>query len=247
MAIIEVTNLKKSFGSLEVLKNVSFEVKQSEVVAVIGPSGSGKSTMLRSLVHLEEVNGGSIKIGNDYVVKEGRYSGGHQIKEITARMGMVFQHFNLFSHLTVQGNLELAPKLVKGQHTADIRSKSTALLEKVGLTDKMDVYPQHLSGGQKQRVAIARALMMDPEILLFDEPTSALDPELTGEVLEVMKRLAEERMTMVIVTHEMGFAKEVADRVVFMADGQFIESGTPKELFGNPRHERTKAFLNRIL
>lgn len=203
--------------------------------------------MLRSLVHLEEVNGGSIKIGNDYVVKEGRYSGGHQIKEITARMGMVFQHFNLFSHLTVQGNLELAPKLVKGQHTADIRSKSTALLEKVGLTDKMDVYPQHLSGGQKQRVAIARALMMDPEILLFDEPTSALDPELTGEVLEVMKRLAEERMTMVIVTHEMGFAKEVADRVVFMADGQFIESGTPKELFGNPRHERTKAFLNRIL
>ncbi|MDQ0087443.1 polar amino acid transport system ATP-binding protein [Paenibacillus anaericanus] len=246
MAIIEVTNLKKSFGSLEVLKNVSFEVKQSEVVAVIGPSGSGKSTMLRSLVHLEEVNGGSIKIGNDYVVKEGRYSGGHQIKEITARMGMVFQHFNLFPHLTVQGNLELAPKLVKGQHTADIRSKSTALLEKVGLTDKMDVYPQHLSGGQKQRVAIARALMMDPEILLFDEPTSALDPELTGEVLEVMKRLAEERMTMVIVTHEMGFAKEVADRVVFMADGQFIESGTPKELFGNPRHERTKAFLNRI-
>lgn len=247
MAIIEVTNLKKSFGSLEVLKNVSFEVQQSEVVAVIGPSGSGKSTMLRSLVHLEEVNGGSIKIGNDYVVKEGRYSGGHQIKEITARMGMVFQHFNLFPHLTVQGNLELAPKLVKGQHTADIRSKSTALLEKVGLTDKMDVYPQHLSGGQKQRVAIARALMMDPEILLFDEPTSALDPELTGEVLEVMKRLAEERMTMVIVTHEMGFAKEVADRVVFMADGQFIESGTPKELFGNPRHERTKAFLNRIL
>ncbi|RUT46743.1 amino acid ABC transporter ATP-binding protein [Paenibacillus anaericanus] len=247
MAIIEVTNLKKSFGSLEVLKNVSFEVKQSEVVAVIGPSGSGKSTMLRSLVHLEEVNGGSIKIGSDYVVKEGRYSGGHQIKEITARMGMVFQHFNLFPHLTVQGNLELAPKLVKGQHTADIRSKSTALLEKVGLTDKMDVYPQHLSGGQKQRVAIARALMMDPEILLFDEPTSALDPELTGEVLEVMKRLAEERMTMVIVTHEMGFAKEVADRVVFMADGQFIESGTPKELFGNPRHERTKAFLNRIL
>lgn len=247
MAIIEVTNLKKSFGSLEVLKNVSFEVKQSEVVAVIGPSGSGKSTMLRSLVHLEEVNGGSIKIGNDYVVKEGRYSGGHQIKEITARMGMVFQHFNLFPHLTVQDNLELAPKLVKAHHTADIRRKSSALLEKVGLTDKKDVYPQHLSGGQKQRVAIARALMMDPEILLFDEPTSALDPELTGEVLEVMKRLAEERMTMVIVTHEMGFAKEVADRVVFMAEGQFIESGTPKELFGNPRHERTKAFLNRIL
>lgn len=247
MAIIEVTNLKKSFGNLEVLKNVSFEVQQSEVVAVIGPSGSGKSTMLRSLVHLEEVNGGSIKIDNDYIVKEGQYSGGQQIKGITARMGMVFQHFNLFPHLTVQDNLELAPKLVKGRHAAEIRSKSSALLEKVGLSDKKDVYPQHLSGGQKQRVAIARALMMDPEILLFDEPTSALDPELTGEVLEVMKRLAEEQMTMVIVTHEMGFAREVADRVVFMADGQFIESGTPERLFGNPKHERTKSFLNRIL
>ncbi|GGH12431.1 amino acid ABC transporter ATP-binding protein [Paenibacillus segetis] len=247
MAIIEVTNLKKSFGNLEVLKNVSFEVQQSEVVAVIGPSGSGKSTMLRSLVHLEEVNGGSIKIDNDYIVKEGHYSSVQQIKGITARMGMVFQHFNLFPHLTVQDNLELAPKLVKGQPAAALRSKSSALLEKVGLSDKREVYPHHLSGGQKQRVAIARALMMDPEILLFDEPTSALDPELTGEVLEVMKRLAEEQMTMVIVTHEMGFAREVADRVVFMADGQFIESGTPEQLFGHPKHERTKAFLNRIL
>ncbi|MBA9085482.1 polar amino acid transport system ATP-binding protein [Fontibacillus solani] len=247
MAIIEVTNLKKSFGDTEVLKNVSLSVEQSEVVAVIGPSGSGKSTMLRSLAYLEEANGGSIQIGEEYLVKDGKYPSSAKIKQITSRMGMVFQHFNLFPHLNVRDNLELAPKLLKQFSSAEIRSKSSDLLNKVGLLDKADAYPSNLSGGQKQRVAIARALMMSPEILLFDEPTSALDPELTGEVLQVMRQLAEEQMTMVVVTHEMGFAKEVADRVMFMADGEFIESGSPEQMFGNPRHERTKAFLNRVL
>lgn len=246
-AIIEVTNLRKSFGNLEVLKDVSFRVAPSEVVAVIGPSGSGKSTMLRSLAHLEEVDGGSVRIGGEYLVRDGKYAAGPKIKQMTLRMGMVFQHFNLFPHLTVRGNLELAPKLMKKLPPEEIRKKAGELLEKVGLQDKGDIYPANLSGGQKQRVAIARALMMSPEILLFDEPTSALDPELTGEVLQVMRQLAEEAMTMVVVTHEMGFAREVADRVMFMADGEFIESGTPDELFGNPRHERTKAFLNRVL
>ncbi|WP_410771686.1 amino acid ABC transporter ATP-binding protein [Fontibacillus sp. BL9] len=245
--IIEVTNLRKSFGTLEVLKNVSLRVAPSEVVAVIGPSGSGKSTMLRSLAHLEEVNGGSIVIGDKDLVRDGVYPSGAKIREITSRMGMVFQHFNLFPHLTVRANLELAPKLVKQLPAAEIARKASGLLEKVGLQDKGEAYPSNLSGGQKQRVAIARALMMSPEILLFDEPTSALDPELTGEVLQVMRQLAEERMTMVVVTHEMGFAREVADRVMFMADGEFIESGTPEQLFGSPQHERTKLFLNRVL
>ncbi|MEK5479371.1 amino acid ABC transporter ATP-binding protein [Paenibacillus sp. FSL R5-0407] len=245
--IIEVTNMRKSFGKLEVLKDVSFRIAPSEVVAVIGPSGSGKSTMLRSLAHLEEVNGGSIRIGNEELVHNGVYPSGGKIKEITSRMGMVFQHFNLFPHLTVRANLELAPKLMKKYSAEEIRSKASSLLEKVGLQDKGDVYPSNLSGGQKQRVAIARALMMSPEIMLFDEPTSALDPELTGEVLQVMRQLADEQMTMIVVTHEMGFAREVADRVMFMADGEFIESGTPEQLFGSPQHERTKAFLNRVL
>lgn len=247
MPIIEVANLKKSFGDTEVLKNVSLSVEQSEVVAVIGPSGSGKSTMLRSLAHLEEANGGSIQIGEEYLLKDGKYPSSVKIKQITSRMGMVFQHFNLFPHLSVRDNLELAPKLLKQCSSAEIRGKSSDLLRKVGLLDKADAYPSNLSGGQKQRVAIARALMMSPEILLFDEPTSALDPELTGEVLQVMRQLAQEQMTMVVVTHEMGFAKEVADRVMFMADGEFIESGSPEQLFGNPQHERTKAFLDRVL
>ncbi|WP_068787104.1 amino acid ABC transporter ATP-binding protein [Paenibacillus phocaensis] len=246
-AIVEVEHLRKSFGDLEVLKDVTFHVAASEVLAVIGPSGSGKSTMLRALAHLEEIDGGRIRIGGETLADEGRYAAGAKLKEITARMGMVFQHFNLFPHLTVRGNLELAPKLVKGLSAADIRAKSLELLEKVGLSDKAEVYPSNLSGGQKQRVAIARALMMNPEILLFDEPTSALDPELTGEVLQVMKQLAEERMTMIVVTHEMGFAREVADRVIFMADGEIIESGRPEQLFGAPQHERTRSFLQRVL
>ncbi|WP_342506411.1 amino acid ABC transporter ATP-binding protein [Sporosarcina sp. FSL K6-2383] len=247
MAIIEVSNLKKSFGNLEVLKKITFDVHKNDVVAVIGPSGSGKSTMLRSLVHLEEINGGSIQISGDYLVKDGNYAKQQAIKQVTAKMGMVFQHFDLFPHLTVRENLELAPKLTKREPAATIRNRSTELLDKVGLSDKADVYPAKLSGGQKQRVAIARALMMNPEILLFDEPTSALDPELTGEVLEVMKHLAEEHMTMIVVTHEMGFAKEVANRVIFMDNGEIIESGNPTDVLTNPQQERTKAFLNRSL
>lgn len=245
MAIIEVTHVKKSFGQLDVLKDVSFEIQKNEVIAVIGPSGSGKSTMLRSLVHLEEINGGSIKLQDQYLVKDGVYTSSPEIKAITSRMGMVFQHFNLFPHLTVQENLGLAPRHVKKQSKEEVRLNSAALLQKVGLSDKADVYPGNLSGGQKQRVAIARALMMNPDIMLFDEPTSALDPELTGEVLAVIKQLAEEHMTMVIVTHEMSFAKDVADRIIFMDNGQVVESGTPDQIFNQPKAERTREFLIR--
>ncbi|MGF7047024.1 polar amino acid transport system ATP-binding protein [Paenibacillus sp. DS2015] len=245
-SIIEVNKLKKSFGDLEVLTNVSFTVHPGEVVAVIGPSGSGKSTMLRSLVHLEEVTGGSIHIQSEALVEDGKYSSGAKIKSITSRMGMVFQHFNLFPHLNVQDNLELAPKFVKKESSGELRRRSTELLAKVGLEDKAKVYPAKLSGGQKQRVAIARALMMNPDILLFDEPTSALDPELTGEVLRVIKQLAEEHMTMIIVTHEMNFARDVADRVIFMDKGEIAEEGTPEQIFGNPQLTRTKSFLNKV-
>jgi ABC-type polar amino acid transport system, ATPase component len=247
VVLIEVSNLKKSYGKLDVLKQITFDVNKNDVIAVIGPSGSGKSTMLRSLVHLEEIDGGSICISGDYLVKDGIYSKPQEIKRITSKMGMVFQHFNLFPHLTVKENLELAPKLVKKELNAEIERRSTELLKKIGLSDRASAYPAKLSGGQKQRVAIARALMMNPEILLFDEPTSALDPELTGEVLQVMKQLAEEHMTMIVVTHEMGFAKEVANRVIFMDNGEIIESGLPTEIFTNPKFERTKAFLNRSL
>lgn len=244
-SMIEVKQLQKSFGSLDVLKKITFDVKPGEVVAVIGPSGSGKSTMLRSLVHLEEVTGGSIFIQGKPLVKNGKYASGADIRGITAVMGMVFQHFNLFPHLTVRGNLELAPRTLKREDTQDITAKSRELLSKVGLADKAEVYPSMLSGGQKQRVAIARALMLNPDILLFDEPTSALDPELTGEVLRVIRQLAEENMTMIIVTHEMNFARDVADRVFFMDNGEITESGTPEEIFGNPQLERTRTFLYR--
>jgi len=247
VAIIEVSNLTKSYGTVDVLKQITFDVNKNDVIAVIGPSGSGKSTMLRSLIHLEEINGGTIRVAGEDLVKDGVYSKPQQIKRITARMGMVFQHFNLFPHLTVQENLELAPKLVKGEPAADIRKRCAELLDKVGLSERASAYPAKLSGGQKQRVAIARALMMNPDILLFDEPTSALDPELTGEVLQVMKRLAEEHMTMIVVTHEMGFAREVANRVLFIDKGEIIESGDPEQVFTNPRFDRTRAFLNRSL
>lgn len=247
MAIIEVTGLKKSFGTLDVLKQITFDVNQNDVVAVIGPSGSGKSTMLRSLVHLEEINGGTVNVSGQYLVKDGIYSKPQVIKQITSKMGMVFQHFNLFPHLTVKENLEAAPKMLKREPVSVIDARSTELLGKVGLLDRANVHPSKLSGGQKQRVAIARALMLNPEIMLFDEPTSALDPELTGEVLEVMKSLAEEKMTMIIVTHEMGFAREVANRVIFMDNGEIVESSAPDELFTNPKFERTKAFLHRTL
>ncbi|MDQ1234965.1 polar amino acid transport system ATP-binding protein [Paenibacillus sp. SORGH_AS306] len=246
MTMIEVQQLKKSFGDLEVLKGVNFTVEPGEVVAIIGPSGSGKSTMLRSLIHLEEVNSGSILFQGQALVEDGKYTNASQIKKITSRMGMVFQHFNLFPHLTVQQNLELAPKAVKKESVADIRKRSEVILNKVGLLDKANVLPANLSGGQKQRVAIARALMLNPDILLFDEPTSALDPELTGEVLRVMQQLAQEKITMVVVTHEMNFARDVADRVIFMDKGEIAESGTPQQIFENPQLDRTKAFLSRV-
>jgi polar amino acid transport system ATP-binding protein len=247
MSIIEITSLKKSYGNLNVLKQISFNVEKNDVVAVIGPSGSGKSTMLRSLVNLEKIDGGSIVVAGRHLVKDGMYANPQEMKQINAKMGMVFQHFNLFPHLTVTENLELAPRMLKKESTEAIQQRSRELLKKIGLSDRATAYPAKLSGGQKQRVAIARALMMNPEILLFDEPTSALDPELTGEVLQVMKDLAQEHMTMIVVTHEMGFAKEVANRVIFMDNGEIVESGSPDELFTNPQNERTKAFLNRSL
>ena len=247
MALIEVSNIKKSFGPLEVLNNISFEVNKNDVVAIIGPSGSGKSTMLRSMVHLEEINAGSISVSGEYLVKDGVYSPSQELKRITAKMGMVFQHFNLFPHLTVKENLEIAPKMLKRESIEVIQRRSIELLEKTGLSNRAQSFPANLSGGQKQRVAIARALMLNPEILLFDEPTSALDPELTGEVLQVMKDLAQEHMTMIVVTHEMEFAKEVATRAIFMDNGEIIESSHPSQLFTNPQHERTKAFLNRSM
>jgi len=247
MALLEVSNLKKSFGALEVLKTITFNIEKNDVVAVIGPSGSGKSTMLRSLIHLEEINGGSICVDGDYLVRDGLYAKQQDSKKITAKMGMVFQHFNLFPHLTVQQNLEIAPGLLKTESAEAISRHCQDLLQKIGLADKAKAYPANLSGGQKQRVAIARALMMNPQILLFDEPTSALDPELTGEVLKVMKDLAEDQMTMIVVTHEMGFAREVANKVVFMDGGDIIEANDPEAFFTNPKHERTKAFLQRNL
>ncbi|MFF2911921.1 amino acid ABC transporter ATP-binding protein [Paenibacillus sp. NPDC057934] len=242
-SMIEVKELQKSFGNLEVLKKVTFTVDPGETVAVIGPSGSGKSTMLRSLVHLEDVTGGSIIIQGQALVDNGNYAGHAEIRGITAKMGMVFQHFNLFPHLTVRGNLELAPRTLKRENNSEITARSKDLLSKVGLADKADVYPSMLSGGQKQRVAIARALMLNPDILLFDEPTSALDPELTGEVLRVIRQLAEEKMTMIIVTHEMNFARDVSDRVIFMDKGEIAESGTPEQIFGSPKLARTRSFL----
>lgn len=245
MTLIQVSNLKKSFGVQEVLKQITFSINKNEVVAIIGPSGSGKSTLLRSLINLEQIDGGSIVVGDDFLVKEGTYATPADIKKVTSKMGMVFQHFNLFPHLTVKQNLEMAPTLLKTESKQAIENRCNDLLKKVGLTDKANAFPSNLSGGQKQRVAIARALMLNPEILLFDEPTSALDPELTGEVLKVMKDLAEESMTMIVVTHEMGFAREVASSVVFMDGGEIIETNRPDEFFSNPQNERTKAFLNK--
>ncbi|MBY0087792.1 amino acid ABC transporter ATP-binding protein [Brevibacillus sp. M2.1A] len=240
--MIHVENLKKSFGSLEVLKDISTTIQEREVVCVIGPSGSGKSTFLRCLNQLEEVTSGKITIEGMEVT-----SPKVDINKLRERVGMVFQRFNLFPHLTVLENIMLAPKHVKNSERQQNEQKALQLLKKVDLADKRDVYPDRLSGGQQQRVAITRALAMDPHIMLFDEPTSALDPEMVGEVLQVMKDLAKEGMTMVVVTHEMGFAREVADRVIFMDGGYIVEEGTPAELFDNPQHERTKAFLSKVL
>ena len=241
-AKIHVKELKKSFKQLEVLKGVSVDVYEGEVVVVIGPSGSGKSTFLRCLNCLEESSGGEIRIdGVDITDKK------TDINKVREHVGMVFQHFNLFNNMNVLRNLMLAPVDVKKQDKATARQEALAMLARVGLSDKANVYPHQLSGGQKQRVAIARALCMKPDIMLFDEPTSALDPEMVGEVLDVMKHLANDGMTMVIVTHEMGFAREVGDRVLFMDGGLILEEGTPEQIFNNPQNPRTRDFLNKVL
>ena len=245
--MVKMENVQKNFGDLQVLKDISLELKQGEVVAIIGPSGSGKSTLLRCLNRLETVDGGSIAIEDEYLVKNGKYVDDATARSICGKMGMVFQQFNLFPHMTVLENLLEAPLIVKKMKREEILPVAEDLLAKVGLAEKKDVYPTRLSGGQQQRVAIARALAMNPDIMLFDEPTSSLDPELTGEVLKTMRNLAEENMTMIVVTHEMGFAREVATKVIFMADGIVQEQGTPEELFGNPKNERLKAFLKSIL
>jgi len=252
MSVVRTENLCKSFGTLEVLRDVSLTVEQGEVLVIIGPSGAGKSTYLRSLNNLETITSGKIFI-NDILVEERR--GGHPIHkmhhkqhvEMMLKMGMVFQRFNLFPHMTAAENVMLAPVNVKEMDKAAARALAVEQLEKVGLSDKIDEYPAKLSGGQQQRVAIARALAMNPELMLFDEPTSSLDPELVGEVLSVMRDLVQSGMTMIVVTHEMGFAREAANRVVFMSDGMVGEEGTPEELFTNPQNPRARQFLNSIL
>lgn len=241
--MIEAKNLTKKFGDLTVFENLNVKVKKGEVLVIIGPSGSGKSTFLRCLNTLELPNEGEIIIeGEKLNIKDKKDT---RLK--IEKMGMVFQNFNLFPHMTVEQNVIEAPITVKKEKKEDVLKKANELINKVGLGDKKDYYPSKLSGGQKQRVAIARALAMDPDIMLFDEPTSALDPELVGEVLNVMKDLAKEGMTMVVVTHEMGFAREVGDRVIFMDGGKIVEEGTPEDIFSNPKEERTKAFLDKIL
>ncbi|WP_184080422.1 amino acid ABC transporter ATP-binding protein [Nocardiopsis mwathae] len=245
-------NVHKHFGRLEVLRGIDLEVRRGEVMCVIGPSGSGKSTFLRCINHLEKVDGGRLWVNGQlmgYRQKRGKLYELHdaQVAEQRRGIGMVFQSFNLFPHMSVIGNIMEAPVQVKREKRAAAREKAMRLLERVGLAEKASSYPRQLSGGQQQRVAIARALAMEPDLMLFDEPTSALDPELVGEVLAVMKGLAEDGMTMVVVTHEMGFAREVGDSLVFMDDGVVVESGPPREVLADPREERTQAFLSRVL
>ncbi|MBN2227744.1 MAG: amino acid ABC transporter ATP-binding protein [candidate division Zixibacteria bacterium] len=240
--MITVKNMTRRFGTMAAVDEVSFDVDRGEVVVIIGPSGSGKSTLLRCLNALEEIDGGEIII-DDFIIDK-RHKDIHQIR---LEVGMVFQQFNLFPHLTVIENVMLAQRVVRKRSKAEARNKGMTLLAQVGLTDKIDAFPAELSGGQKQRVAIARALAMDPKIMLFDEVTSALDPEMIGEVLEVMKMLAAGGMTMMVVTHEIGFAREMADRVLFMEAGKIIESGIPSQLFDNPRQQRTRDFLGKVL
>lgn len=239
---LRTEQLRKSFGDLEVLKGLDLEVAEGEVVVIIGPSGSGKSTFLRCMNLLEEVNDGRVIVDeNDLTDPK------ENINKVRENIGMVFQQFNLFPHLSVMENITLAPKQLRGISDKEARDLGMRLLESVGMEDKADAYPASLSGGQKQRVAIARALAMDPDIMLFDEPTSALDPEMVGEVLGVMQNLANEGMTMVVVTHEMGFAREMADRIIFMDEGHIVERGTPEQIFENPKNERTRDFLNKVL
>ena len=239
--MIDIENLRKSFGDVEVLKGINLTIKEKEVVVIIGPSGSGKSTLLRCMNYLEEPTSGEVSV--DGIVLDGEAN----INKVREEVGMVFQRFTLFPHMTVLQNIMLAP--IKVRHVAKQEAEETArkLLARVGLADKADAYPSQLSGGQQQRVAIARALAMKPKVMLFDEPTSALDPEMVGEVLDVMRKLAEEGMTMVIVTHEMGFAREVGDRLLFVDDGRIIEQGDPKEVFEHPKEERTRLFLSKVL
>ncbi len=240
--MILINNLTKSFGNNHVLKGISTEIKDGEVVVVIGPSGSGKSTFLRCLNRLEEADGGEIIFEGMDVNKKDT-----NIEKVREDMGMVFQSFNLFPHKTVLENITMAPVLVKGEDKEKAEEHAVKLLERVGLADKKDAYPNQLSGGQKQRIAIVRALAMNPSVMLFDEPTSALDPEMVGEVLDVMQQLAKEGMTMVVVTHEMGFAREVGDRILFLDEGLLVEEGTPDEVFNHPKEERTQSFLNKVL
>ncbi len=240
--LIETKGLKKNFGDLEVLKGIDVQIKKGEVVVVIGPSGSGKSTFLRCLNRLEEPSGGS-------VIFEGQdiCAAGVDLNALRQKMGMVFQQFNLFNHLTILENVTIGPMLVKKEPQPDAEKTAMQLLERIGLSDKAAEYPSRLSGGQKQRIAIVRALAMDPDVMLFDEPTSALDPEMVGEVLSVMKDLAEEGRTMVVVTHEMGFAQKVASRVLFMDEGQILEEGSPDAIFNHPKNPRTQDFLSKVL
>lgn len=240
--MIEVKNLEKSFGKNHVLRGINETINEGEVVCIIGPSGSGKSTFLRCLNLLEQPTSGEVILDGEKINAPDR-----DIDKIREKLGMVFQNFNLFPHMSVLDNITMAPIKVKGQARGEAEEEARRLLDVVGLLDKAEAYPSSLSGGQKQRVAIARALAMKPEIMLFDEPTSALDPEMVGEVLAVMKQLAEDGMTMVIVTHEMGFAREVADRVLFIDGGVVLEQGTPEEIFGNPQNERTQTFLSMVL
>ena len=239
---IHVEHLKKNFGKLEVLKDVSTDIYEGEVVVILGPSGSGKSTFLRCLNRLEEITGGEVVVdGHDLTDKK------TDLNKVRENVGMVFQHFNLFNNLSVMGNMTLAPVKLGLMKKDEATEEAKKLLERVGLPDKADSFPVQLSGGQKQRIAIARALMMKPKMMLFDEPTSALDPEMVGEVLEIMKELAREGMTMAVVTHEMGFAREVATRVLFMDGGHILEQGTPEEIFSNPKEARTQEFLSKVL
>jgi len=242
MGKVVIRNLKKSFGALEVLKDINLEVCEGEVICIIGASGSGKSTLLRCINALEDASSGTVEVdGHDI-------TGAHaDINKYRQDIGMVFQQFNLFPHMTVLQNISFAPISLKLKTKEEAQAKARKLLKRVDLEEKADVYPEQLSGGQQQRVAIARALAMEPDVMLFDEPTSALDPEMVGEVLAVMKKLANEGMTMIVVTHEMGFAKEVADRVIFIDEGYIVEQGPPSEIFGNPKNERTINFLNKVL
>ena len=252
MTFVNMERIEKRFNNQTVLRDVSLKMNRGEIVSIIGPSGSGKSTFLRCLGQLETIDGGSITVDGTVLASTDangneNYASQETQHDLLLRMGMVFQSFNLFPHMTVLDNIMIAPRMVKGMKDDEILPIAERLLNKVGLWEKRDMYPSRLSGGQQQRVAIARALAMNPEIMLFDEPTSALDPELTGEVLKTIKQLADDHMTMIIVTHEMNFAREVSDRVIFMADGVIQEEGTPEQIFNNPQNDRTKAFLENML